>query len=135
MNRMNKTHFLTQDELAKTQVNIDEESYQILSSEELEKLGIRREKERLQWLVAVGPGGMILAEQVFSKRMIDSKEAIGVMTSMDLAQMEVEAAYVEWYTAKPMAKARYRTMRREYPEDVYVTLAELGEEQFTKVMM
>lgn len=87
-----------------------------------------------RWLVAVGPEGMILAEGEFDKELIESKAAIGLMTCRELAEMELEAEYVEWYSAPLEVKKTYIKIRKTFPEDIYVTLEEVGEENFTKEM-
>ena len=87
-----------------------------------------------RWLVAVGPEGMILAEGEFDKELIESKAAIGLMTCRELAEMELEAEYVEWYSASLVVKDTYQKIRTLFPEDIYVTLEELDEENFTKEM-
>lgn len=87
-----------------------------------------------RWLVAVGPEGMILAEGEFDKGLIESKAAIGLMTCRELTEMELEAEYVEWYSASLVVKDTYQKIRTLFPEDIYVTLEELDEKNFTKEM-
>lgn len=87
-----------------------------------------------RWLVAVGPEGMVLAEGEFDKELIESKAAIGLMTCRELAEMELETEYVEWYSASLLVKDTYQKIRASFPEDIYVTLEELDEENFTREM-
>ena len=87
-----------------------------------------------RWLVAVGPEGMVLAEGEFDKELIASKAAIGLMTCRELAEMELETEYVEWYSASLAIKDTYQKIRTLFPEDIYVTLEELDEIYFTKEM-
>ena len=87
-----------------------------------------------RWLVAVGPEGMVLAEGEFDKELIESKAAIGLMTCRELAEMELETEYVEWYSASLAIKDTYQKIRTLFPEDIYVTLEELNEIYFTKEM-
>ncbi len=98
------------------------------------KLTTRKFKENRRWLVAVGPENMILAEGEFDKDLIDSKAAMGMLTNSVLDEMELESEYIEWYSALPTIKEIYQGLKKEHPENVYVTLEELGEENFTKEM-
>ncbi|MBQ7927067.1 MAG: type IV secretory system conjugative DNA transfer family protein [Lachnospiraceae bacterium] len=90
--------------------------------------------EGLQCRAAVGPGGMILATEVFDKSMIDSKAAIALMASRELAKLDVEPEYAEWYIMLPMVKASYDRRMEVDPEVVFMTLEELGAERFRKIM-
>ncbi|MBQ7955333.1 MAG: type IV secretory system conjugative DNA transfer family protein [Lachnospiraceae bacterium] len=88
----------------------------------------------MRWLVAVGPGHMILTEGEFDRELIESKVAIGLLTYHELDEMELEAEYVEWYMATREEKKRYQMIKKMYPEQVYVTLEELEIKNFTKIM-
>jgi len=87
-----------------------------------------------RWLLAVGPEGMVMAEGVFTKDLVDSKAAIGLMTCRELAELELEAEYVEWYSAAPAVRDTYLSIRTLFPEDIYITLEELEKWHFTKEM-
>lgn len=97
-------------------------------------LRTRKAARNNMWLVAVGPGHMILAESEFDKKLIDSGAAMGMMTCRALEDMELEAEYIEWYSAPLSVKSRYSMMKEQHPEEVYVTLDELGAESFTREM-
>ncbi len=83
-----------------------------------------------RWLVAVGPEGMILADGEFDWEMIDSKAAIGFMISRKLAKMEFKIEHIKWYSADTSQRISYYNRKKYYPEEIYMTLAELGEEHF-----
>lgn len=85
-----------------------------------------------QWLVAVGPDRQILAHDVFYEDLIQSKAAMGVITCKDLDEKEYEPEYIEWYTADTNMHTFYNTMMKEHPERVYVSLDDLGVENFKK---
>ena len=96
-------------------------------------LDFYEDEEPEHWLVAVGPDGMIMAEAMFRKSMIDSKAAIGAMACGELAAKKLDPEYLEWYSASPDMEKRYRRICSWHPEKVYVTLDELGMEKFEKV--
>ena len=71
-----------------------------------------------RWLVAVGPEGMVLAEGEFDKELIASKAAIGLMTCRELAEMELETEYVEWYSASLAIKDTYQKIYQMLPRKI-----------------
>ena len=87
-----------------------------------------------RWLVAVGPEGMILAEGEYDEDLIASRAAMGLLINDVLDEMELETEYIEWYSASLGIKNTYQEIRKLFPEDIYVTLEELDEENFTKEM-
>lgn len=87
-----------------------------------------------RWLVAVGPEGMILAEGEFDQDLIDCKAAMGLLINDVLNEMELETEYIEWYSASLAVRETYLKIRKLFPEDIYVTLEELDEMNFTKEM-
>lgn len=126
-NRMNGIHFYLEGEkknLYSCEIDPDDNPYKRKANE----VG-----NGIQSLVVVGPEGMILAECCFDKSQIDSKAAIGLMTCRELAEMELEAEYVEWYKALPRVGSYHYMMLKMHPEKVYMTIDELGAEHFTKV--
>ena len=95
--------------------------------------GMGEEKEEA-WLVAVGPEGMIMEEGTYEKTMIKDGHAIGAMICEKMKNKKYETGLLEWYYARPRIGRRYHLFLENVPQKTYVTLEELGVDNFTKVV-
>lgn len=86
-----------------------------------------------RWLVAVGPGNMILAEGIFEKKLIENSAAMGALICGQISNKNLEPWFLEWYQADKKEESRYRQLLKYCPHKVYVTMEDLGIEKFIKV--
>lgn len=91
------------------------------------------EERGYDWLVAVGPDGMIMAEGTYKRHLIENGSAIGALTCAVLGDEKLEPELLEWYKAPFTLKTRYSFLQKHFPEKVYVSLSEWAEGKFTKV--
>jgi len=85
-----------------------------------------------RWLVAVGPKGMIFAEEYATPKEIMLGTVAGKM-ACELSQNKgCEIEYFEWYSAEEEIGKKYHDILAEYPEKVYLTITELGIQNFIK---
>jgi len=96
-------------------------------------LGKENKGKEYNWLVAVGPDNMILAEGIYEKHLIDCGAAIGALICEQLSDGKFETELLEWYQADIEKRRRYRFILKHSPHRVYVTLDDLGINKFTKV--
>ena len=85
------------------------------------------------WLVAVAPDGMILAEKTYEKCFINNGSAIGALYMEKLGEKKLEMVSLEWYQAEEKTKKDYYDLLKYFPEKVYASLHDFGEEKFTKI--
>ncbi len=101
-----------------------------IGKEEVKPLSNGEIKKR--WLVAVGPKGMIFAGEYATAKEIMSGIVAGKM-ACELSQKKgCEIEYFEWYSAEEEIRKKYHDILVEYPEKVYLTITELGIQNFTK---
>ena len=86
-----------------------------------------------RWLVAVGPDGMIMAEGIYDKYWIENGSAIGALCCEKLNDRKLEPELLEWYQSASSVKSRYNFLLKHFPQNVYVTLVDLGIDKFSKV--
>lgn len=94
----------------------------------------KKEEGEYGWLVAAGPDGMIMADGIYEKYLIENCSAIGALTCEKLRGRKLEPEFLEWYQAETSVRNRYDFLLKRFPQKVYVTLADLGMDKFTKVV-
>lgn len=99
----------------------------------LSMMSLEDKETELAWLVAVGADGMIMAEKIFEKSLIDNGSAIGALYCEQIHKKGWEPELLEWYQAPTKVRERYNFMVKRFPRKVYMNLEHLGLEKFTKV--
>lgn len=89
-------------------------------------------QETKRWLVAVGPKGMIFAEQFATPKDIMLGIVAGKMACELQEKQGCEIEYFEWYSAEEQVGKKYQEILKENPEKIYLTITELGISNFTK---
>lgn len=88
--------------------------------------------EKNIWLVAVGPKGMIFSEEMVTEKELAQGAVIGKMACELVKEMKCELEFFEWYSAPKSVGVKYRELMAEEPENVYLTITELGLSNFKK---
>lgn len=99
----------------------------------LSLMSLESEENEQAWLVAVGADGMIMAEKIYEKSLIDNGLAIGALYCEQISKKKLEPELLEWYQAPTKVKHGYDFLLKHFPYKVYITLDDLGMEKFTKV--
>lgn len=86
--------------------------------------------ERPQWVVGVGPEGIILVEGLFAEKHVRSEYAFHKLLEKDGFNEELVLGSLEWYSGNVLLEDTYTRMLKEKPEKVYLTLDELGRNRF-----
>ena len=89
-------------------------------------------EETKRWLVAVGPKGMIFAEEYASPKDIMLGTVAGKMACELQEKQGCEIEYFEWYSAEEQIGKKYHEILTENPEKIYLTITELGISNFSK---
>lgn len=79
----------------------------------------------LEWLVAIGPEGMIMAEEQVSFREIYNGKAILEMEQKMLEKYDIASFHLSYYWADGLYAETYHRYLRDHPEEVYLTREEL----------
>ena len=98
-----------------------------------EIMSLLGEEKEYGWLVAVGPDGMIMAEGIYEKYLIKNGSAIGALCCGKMSERKLESEFLEWYWANSSVRNRYNFMLKHFPQNIYVTLDDLGIEKFTRI--
>lgn len=99
----------------------------------LNLLDDKYKREEHEWLVAVAPDGMIMAESVFEKCFIKNGTAIGVVYVEQLGKKKIEMEHLDWYKADCNTMKDYLRKRRCIPSKIYGSIHDFGVENFTKI--
>ena len=89
-------------------------------------------EETKRWLVAVGPKGMIFAEEYASPKDVMLGIVAGKMACELQEKLGCEIEYFEWYSAEEEIGKKYHEILTENPEKVYLTITELGVQNFLR---
>lgn len=89
-------------------------------------------EEEKRWLVAVGPKGMIFADEYATPKDVMLGTVAGKMACELSEKWGCEIEYFEWYSAEERIGKKYHDILTENPEKVYLTITELGLSNFTK---
>ena len=89
-------------------------------------------EESKRWLVAVGPKGMIFAEEFATPKDIMLGTVAGRMACELQEKQGCETEYFEWYSAEERIGKKYHEILTENPEKIYLTITELGISNFSK---
>ena len=87
-------------------------------------------EEYPRWLVAVGPEGMIFGEEMVTDMDLVQNIAIGKMAHRLSKEEHFEIEKFEWFSASKDMRSRYYQILKDHPEKVYLTIDELGADNF-----
>lgn len=85
-----------------------------------------------RWMIVTDSEGRIIAERLFRKDWVDYHIAHAIMIErLELPDLEL-AKQLRWYSAKEQMRQVYEKILQEDPDQVYVTITELGTQNFVR---
>lgn len=85
-----------------------------------------------RWMIVADNEGKIVAERLFYKDWIDYHIAPAMMLEqLELPDLEL-AKKLRWYSAEEYVRQAYEKILREDPDQVYVTIGEIGRKNFVR---